>query len=135
MNQEVKQKWVAALRSGEFQQTKEVLKNTQGYCCLGVLTELYRREHPDLCDWVIVGTPHHGECYVCRPNSNSYGGSPFVLTPEVIDWAGLPDGQDNPTVIYKERSYLLSEMNDGYEREKHLPISFKQIAATIEEQL
>lgn len=35
---ELKAKWVAALRSGEFKQTESVLFNgSNGYCCLGVL--------------------------------------------------------------------------------------------------
>lgn len=38
------QKWIEALRSGEFQQTRLILRDTHGYCCLGVLTELYRTE-------------------------------------------------------------------------------------------
>lgn len=36
MNQEIKQKWVAALRSGEYKQIKNSLTNGEGYCCLGV---------------------------------------------------------------------------------------------------
>ena len=36
--------WVAALRSGEFEQAKGALKDATGYCCLGVACELYRRE-------------------------------------------------------------------------------------------
>lgn len=31
-----KQKWVAALRSGEYKQGIGFLKTEQGYCCLGV---------------------------------------------------------------------------------------------------
>jgi hypothetical protein len=38
MNQVIKEKWVAALRSGEYKQTKGYLRNKKGYCCLGVLT-------------------------------------------------------------------------------------------------
>lgn len=40
MNLIVKQKWVAALRSGEFKQTQKALFDGNGYCCLGVLCEL-----------------------------------------------------------------------------------------------
>lgn len=36
MNQELKAKWVAALRSGEYQQATGALKVLDGYCCLGV---------------------------------------------------------------------------------------------------
>lgn len=37
---EFKTKWVEALRSGEYQQTKEYLHSEGGYCCLGVACEL-----------------------------------------------------------------------------------------------
>ena len=45
MTQELKEKWVAALRSGEYSQCKASLKEdagngTVGYCCLGVLREI-----------------------------------------------------------------------------------------------
>lgn len=33
-------KWINALRSGEYAQTKECLQNSDGYCCLGVACEV-----------------------------------------------------------------------------------------------
>ncbi len=40
MNKEIADKWVAALRSRKYQQTKSVLKTMSGFCCLGVLCEI-----------------------------------------------------------------------------------------------
>lgn len=41
MNKEIKAKWVADLRSGEYRQIKETLRNRgKGRCCLGVLAEV-----------------------------------------------------------------------------------------------
>jgi hypothetical protein len=40
VNTEIKAKWVAALRSGEYKQIKGNLKTSSGYCCLGVLCEI-----------------------------------------------------------------------------------------------
>jgi hypothetical protein len=46
MKKELKDKWVAALRSGEYEQTrngllKEILPNGKiAYCCLGVLAKI-----------------------------------------------------------------------------------------------
>ncbi len=40
MNQKVKELWVKALRSGEYQQGKEHLRKDGQYCCLGVLCDL-----------------------------------------------------------------------------------------------
>lgn len=34
------EKWIEALRSGEFKQTTHRLQDSQGYCCLGVACEL-----------------------------------------------------------------------------------------------
>jgi hypothetical protein len=47
MNAEIKQKWVAALRSGNYKQTKVCLHNKEGYCCLGVLCDVI---NPDAWD-------------------------------------------------------------------------------------
>jgi len=37
MTPELKALWLAALRSGEYRQTRDTLKDKDGYCCLGVL--------------------------------------------------------------------------------------------------
>jgi hypothetical protein len=43
MDKILKEKWVAALRSGEYKQCKDQLKDGGGYCCLGVLCEISER--------------------------------------------------------------------------------------------
>lgn len=41
MPQWMKDKWVKALRSGEYEQGRNILKDTHGrYCCLGVLQQV-----------------------------------------------------------------------------------------------
>lgn len=37
MDADLKAKWIAALRSGEFKQAQKRLKSGDAYCCLGVL--------------------------------------------------------------------------------------------------
>ena len=45
MNKEWKEKWIAALRSGEYVQGKKVLRNGKDeFCCLGVLCDLFVKE-------------------------------------------------------------------------------------------
>jgi hypothetical protein len=44
MNQEIKEKWIAALQSGEYQQGHDYLTSEGKYCCLGVLCDVYRKE-------------------------------------------------------------------------------------------
>ena len=40
MTPEFKAKWVAALRSGKYQQGRDVLRNGDKFCCLGVACDL-----------------------------------------------------------------------------------------------
>lgn len=46
MNKEVKEKWIAALRSGNYKQCKGMLRSSDGFCCLGVLCDVLYPE-----DW------------------------------------------------------------------------------------
>lgn len=50
LNPERKAKLIAALRSGEFPQTRGCLRDMDGYCCLGVACEIFRRE-TDTGEW------------------------------------------------------------------------------------
>jgi hypothetical protein len=45
MDKDLKEKWLKALRSGEYKQTQRFLKKDSGFCCLGVLTDLYINEN------------------------------------------------------------------------------------------
>jgi hypothetical protein len=52
MHKEIADRWVTALRSGQYRKTKgklcRVAKNgNKGWCCLGVLTDLYNKEYKD----------------------------------------------------------------------------------------
>lgn len=40
MKKSVADKWVKALRSGKYKQTKRLLQDVNGHCCLGVLCEI-----------------------------------------------------------------------------------------------
>ncbi len=39
------EKWVAALRSGKYQQTEGSLQNIEGFCCLGVACKEFAPEY------------------------------------------------------------------------------------------
>ncbi len=41
MKQEIADKWITALLSGEFEQGRHLLHNDNKFCCLGVLCKLY----------------------------------------------------------------------------------------------
>jgi hypothetical protein len=50
MNPEIKAEWLRALRSGEFRQARDKLRDKGGaFCCLGVLCKLYA--NADGSDW------------------------------------------------------------------------------------
>ena len=45
MNEYFKKIWVKALRSGKYKQTTHILRNTFGFCCLGVACDLFKEKH------------------------------------------------------------------------------------------
>ena len=120
MDAEIKKKWLAALRSGEYRQTKGYLRRTDidnvypRFCCLGVLTDLFIKEHPNNSKW-------RNQKSVSCPilNGKSCGGIQLPLP--VQRWASL----NTYSPRAKNKKYL-STMNDG-------GMNFDQIADAIEE--
>jgi hypothetical protein len=118
VNPEVKTKWLAALRSGEFEQgavrlKTEVRDGTSKFCCLGVLCELHDKEHG------------------CEQSYESISGE---LPDHVRDWAGLSENNPymNQPVSFaypKEWRTHISVLNDIKQ------FSFNQLADLIEAQL
>jgi hypothetical protein len=130
MNSQVKEKWVNALRSGEYQQGAGKLRNSDGFCCLGVLCDLYSQE-PFTKGWVF-----HGDKENALPQDYwKFDGEKEWLPKSVMEWAGL--SKNNPVVdVYWEddEGYCgnfdecISELNDA-------SYSFTQLADIIEAQL
>lgn len=110
MNPEIKARWVAALRSGEYKQHRQNLKSGTGaFCCLGVLCDLHAKE---------TGTNWEpGEHYM---------GHYFSLPSAVADWAGA--FVDAAPVQVGHTSETLPNHNDT-------GASFTELADAIEEQL
>lgn len=107
MKREHRDKWLAALRSGEYEQTTGALHDKNGYCCLGVF-----------CD-VMFGRDHwkHDSMSVDPKKFQSHGRTSYL--PEQA--AALVGGSDRPTIV----GVTLSHYNDcGY--------TFFQIANLIE---
>lgn len=44
MNKRIAKKWIKALRSGKYKQSTGTLRTDRGFCCLGVLCDLYAKE-------------------------------------------------------------------------------------------
>lgn len=107
MNPEIKQRWIDALRSGEYNQDKHSLKTPKGFCCLGVLTDLYLKEKNK--DWEFPGSGIY-----------KFKGHEGSLHNEVIDWCDFPSGGREESLAY---------MNDVKEK------TFQEIADYIEKYL
>jgi hypothetical protein len=52
MNQEIKQKWVEALRSGKYEQGQRQLRKGDKYCCLGVLCHVMGGRFNGVAQWL-----------------------------------------------------------------------------------
>lgn len=132
MNSQIKQKWVDALRSGKYPQDTGVLRSTVGYCCLGVLCDLYRQEHNIQWD-VHRYNSNLGDHYDIPENEVTkidlsdefhFDGELELLPDKVKLWAGLNDR--NPYVhIDDDVVNQLTELNDN-------GASFNEIADLIE---
>lgn len=126
MREDVKARWISALRSGEYPQAKDALKTPSGYCCLGVLCELA------VADGVIepYDAYHDGYPWIDEDGSTNYAEA--ILPPPVMKWAELEDA--NPFVRYVQDSGAemisapISEPNDN-------GAGFNFIARLIDEQL
>lgn len=95
MNKRIKTKWIKALRSREYKQCKDVLKNNNTFCCLGVLCDLHAKEKKIKNPWQTDNS--YLDTYVTG-----------VLPKVVISWSGLPDA--NPVVGVNK--IALSDLND-----------------------
>lgn len=119
MNQRIKDNWVAALVSGEYEQCKNRLHIDNGFCCLGVLTDLYIKAHEGLDEGHWEVSTKHRQTF---PGAMVFSptGDYSLLPDAVVDWAGLDT--DSPRV----GSFQLSGLNDS-------GTSFKDIAQRIKE--
>lgn len=117
MNQDVKERWVAALRSGKYKQGNGMLRIDGAFCCLGVLCDVVNPS-----GWgaeLPMGSSGHVAVY--------FGEQTAGLTPEVMALAGLDCDLGDRVSIDGERD-LLSTHNDCGK-------TFEQIADAIEAQL
>ena len=129
MNPDVKEKWLTALRSGEYQQTTGVLnRGNKSFCCLGVLTDLHMKEQGG--EWLV--RPHDKqidlpieECALGVRTTNTVNGVQHtVLPPQVMEWAGLES--DVPNVVMDDGGTRgLASLNDD-------GASFAELAELIE---
>lgn len=124
MNKEVKEKWVTALRSGNYKQTSHELKNENGYCCLGVLCDLAVKE--GICQEVFYNNEDDEENidengYI---NIHSFDNQTESLPKSVQTWAQLDS--DDPFLYKDYENVSCSLANDNRK------LTFHEIADLIE---
>ena len=111
MDAELKANWVKALRSGEYKQAIDELRNFNGFCCLGVLLD-------------ISGHGHWGyEGYIVNDGYDE------ICLKKNIGWYVTNFGMN----LKQERTLI--NMNDGEKEFEGNPRSFAQIADYIEAKL
>jgi hypothetical protein len=131
INEENMDKFLAALRSGDYQQARNQLESREGgFCCLGVACNLAHKAGV-----VDREDTQWGAIY--------YNGTSGALPEEVGDWLGLPEthrihGTDSFDVPFfksgfedrgtEAREYTAIGLNDGLEK------SFVEIADAFEKE-
>lgn len=113
MKPDVKERWVEALRSGEYQQGTGRVRMKGRYCCLGVLTALAEKElGPDV--W-----------------RNTEG---IALSPKVAKWAGLVK-EDGTPIVSPHLGLHRDLWLDGLSNINDFGTPFNDIADMIERSL
>lgn len=116
MDKKVKKVWVKALRSGKYKKGTGMLKSSSGYCCLGVLTDIYLKQKRQT--WL--------------KNKLEVETADADLNPVVCEWAGISGvNRRDPKVRVGHGWLTLSTINDS----THKPRTFKEIAAIIDKHL
>lgn len=145
MHKAIRDRWVAALRSGEYEQGVGALSyvdtdEKRKWCCLGVLCDLAQKDGVVTSQVSEVGPwnsdPEHGQFLGFGTDCHGDDSEMSALPPEVVDWARV--GVANPIVRHLGVRASLAEFNDGRDGSDGNPIeplNFSQIADLIEFQL
>ncbi len=111
MDKHVAERWVEALRSGQYQQGQDYLHPTrESFCCLGVLCDLYRVEQGKG-EWAM-------EAFFPGPDNEHREDG--VLPAPVMEWAGMQTSDGG----YSGEMSLAAANDEG--------AAFPELAALIE---
>ena len=110
MNKQIKEDWIKALRSGDYEQTRGNLHDMENkFCCLGVLCDLAVKSGVD----IDIDRNNHGYITYDKNSGN--------LPRYVRKWSGIIDNLEDSSSLY-----TLMSLNDHGS-------SFNIIADKIEE--
>ena len=112
MKKEIAELWIKELRSGNWEQTTQTLKDEHGYCCLGVLCEIAAKE--GICKKAVDDDDEE---------TNLYDESETVLPVSVKVWAGM---NSDCGKFGNDESNTLIYLNDDEDK------TFPEIADAIE---
>ena len=116
MRKDIAMQWIAALRSGDYQQARHRLRDCDdAFCCLGVLCNLHAQAHPE--EAKTQTRPRH------------YYNESIALPREVRNWSGVKTncGMRRATGLTVGETDSLANLNDtGH--------TFSQIADVIEKE-
>lgn len=104
MKANIKERWLAALRSGDYKQGTDRLRIENTFCCLGVLCDLYAQETKT--DWIVdeIGNYEFLE---------GWGALPL----DVQDWAQLPQIMGRYISSLNDEGKRFEELADLIEQE------------------
>ena len=142
MNARVKKSWLAALRSGKYKQARGALRELMeddddesgegepvvtGYCCLGVLCDLYAKSTPGR---------RRGHTWGEGWDGNLFLGEEGSLPDEVREWAGFPEEGDEGRFYRRTKNGSLETAQDVLVAlNDSTKASFKKIAEWVEKNL
>lgn len=84
MNNEIRDMWVAALRSGKYKQGDGWLRMDDEFCCLGVLCDLAVQHG------IVEVTPYSVSRGTEPVHAYRYDDRVSTLPRSVVEWSGLP---------------------------------------------
>jgi hypothetical protein len=124
MNQEYKNEWVKALRSGEYEQGTGKLcsideNGKNSFCCLGVLYDLAVKKEPEKFSWdnkSVIDTAY--------PVSDNISDDGILLPEWFVEHINFEGGSSGKFIIDDDEFYLYDMNDDG--------MTFNQIADSIE---
>ena len=82
MNPQIKERLLKALDT--YPKTKGNLRDDKGYCCLGVVCDLYQKEHPEA-----FWEQESDGVYMFHTSPEDKGGEYTFLPDKVNEWAGF----------------------------------------------
>lgn len=145
MDKQIKQRWIDALRSGNYKQGKFWLRRgdkcESSFCCLGVLCDIYNQDTGN--NWSFPEDPEYIDDGEEPSACEAFGflGEEKVLPTDVAEWAGFVVASDGYSIgdyfegkvrikacnLVDKTVHTLADLNDSGK-------TFEDIAEVIEQQ-